>query len=1856
MSSLCDESELEVLLLYEGKLVAALKKKDVMSLCQNLCERVVISKEVKDMFASLDHDNLKMELMVRYLLQHVYDAVKDNKLVLYSFLEVLGEFDRGVAGDLGRELSKYELAQSDVLVRDSRLCEEDVPKLTELLSSGSYKSEELGLSLGLHKNQIIQCQKGCSNMIALSNVLLEWIRCSKEPCTVNRLKKALASNTVALNNMASQLDQYFVDEIKGHVTERRHTNKEIQGIYCSDDTTVAIGKSTLLGFLTTSTNPVRHQWRENGQPLSDNEVYSGTHSAILYVSCVGVQIEGKYDCLVYSESGYSKRIGLRCGKINLTMSRSESTRQFLKIYSKMDEIPKDSWPPVTNTEFINLALITRNKRTNDDYDYAVQGDMDDIIAAKANVEYEEVFGKYESGTLLLVEGRPGSGKTILMHKVTRDWAIKRNVLLGAEIVVLVPLRLFFGEDVTLSSIFEKYIEGDSQRNKFIESAKERNGEGICFIIDGLDEYELNNDRSTLIYKLIHKHVLRLAMVIVASRPVGTASVRNEASVYERIEVLGFKNEQIMEYVESYFNDSKEIGSGLIKYLNSHINVLRMCYLPVHAAMICFLYGKRRDKIPQTETRIYETFTISTLLRKLMRDNKTHENKRHENISSLHCLTGDIKKYFNKICELAFDMTIHSKQAILQSQTQFPLSTPGSDKSSLGLVTIDSNAELFGMEDLYSFLHLTFQEYLAAFYLAGLEDDKEIICKTKERHNNLQMVWKFYCGMVQFKAHSLVLNYIMSNTDLDMNKIHCAFESQQHIVCDSVLELDKADTLSFKDHRLIPTDFLAISYVISTTSYIVTTLTFTDCSLDGEGVALFLEKMSSDHLENIKYLGYHNSNCTFAQLDSINVLLRKLTDLEVLDLENTELGVEDVKRLIGYTDTELPHLRILKIKLPLNHNSYSVRSTKLVHKYPKEKPSIDNDYFIFMLMEAFSNVICFNSTYRAIYCYNGTFQSFPQTSMQTSMEYIRSCSKLVLINCGITDDDLKLLVESMTIFTELCTLRLDFNRITGKGATLISSHLVKVKCTSLEVVSAVCNLIDDSGALAIAKALVGMSNLKILDLQGNPITDNGASALIKTVKDLSEGFQVYVTINNTLLNKSNLRFVKESLDLICKGHDKNSLCTAFKCCTYLQTLDLSGNSIGSDGAVALADVLKCCTNLKTLNLSGNYIGSDGAVALAEGLKCCTNLQTLNLMDNIIGLDGAEALAKVLKCCANLQTLNLRDNGIGSDGVVALAEGLECCANLQTLDLSYNSIGSDGAVALAGGLKCCTNLKTLNLSGNYIGSDGAVALAEGLKCCTNLQTLNLMDNIIGLDGAEALAKVLKCCANLQTLNLRDNGIGSDGVVALAEGLECCANLQTLDLSYNSIGSDGAVALAGGLKCCTNLKTLNLRKNRIGSDGVVALAKVLKCCANLQTLNLRDNGIGSDGVVALAEGLECCTNLQTLDLSYNNIGSDGAVALADGLKCCTNLQTLDLSYNSIGSDGVVALAKVLKCCANLLTLNLRDNGIGSDGVEALAERLKCCTNLQTLDLRYNSIGSDGAVALADGLKCYTNLQTLYLKPNSIGSDGAVALAEGLKCCTNLQTLDLSYNSIGSDGTVALAKVLKCCANLQTLNLSDNGIGSDCVVALAEGLKCCTNLQTLDLTYNNIGSDGAVALAEGLKCCTNLQTLDLSYNSIGSDGAVALAEGLKCCTNLQTLDLMSNSIGSDGAVALADGLKCCTNLQILHLSFNSIGSYGVVALAEGLKCCTNLQTLDLSYNSIGSDGAVALAEGLKCCTNLQTLYLMSNSIGSDGAVALAEGLKCCNNLQKLYLMSTRLGSYGSDGAVALAEGLKCCTNLQIS
>ena len=73
------------------------------------------------------------------------------------------------------------------------------------------------------------------------------------------------------------------------------------------------------------------------------------------------------------------------------------------------------------------------------------------------------------------------------------------------------------------------------------------------------------------------------------------------------------------------------------------------------------------------------------------------------------------------------MTIQSKQVVHQRDTEVPLSHDCShgDECGLGLVTIDHTVAMFGLINTHTFLHLTLQEYLAAYHIASREEEEQI---------------------------------------------------------------------------------------------------------------------------------------------------------------------------------------------------------------------------------------------------------------------------------------------------------------------------------------------------------------------------------------------------------------------------------------------------------------------------------------------------------------------------------------------------------------------------------------------------------------------------------------------------------------------------------------------------------------------------------------------------------------------------------------------------------------------------------------------------------------------------------------------------------------------------------------------------------------------------------------------------------------------------------------------------------------------------------------------------------------------------------------------------------------------------
>ena len=73
-----------------------------------------------------------------------------------------------------------------------------------------------------------------------------------------------------------------------------------------------------------------------------------------------------------------------------------------------------------------------------------------------------------------------------------------------------------------------------------------------------------------------------------------------------------------------------------------------------------------------------------------------------------------------------------------------------------------------------------------------------------------------------------------------------------------------------------------------------------------------------------------------------------------------------------------------------------------------------------------------------------------------------------------------------------------------------------------------------------------------------------------------------------------------------------------------------NSIGVDGAKAIAEALKVNPVLTSLDLQTNSIGNGGAMAIAEALKVNAVLTKLNLLQgNKMGEAGKKAVRDAVK---------------------------------------------------------------------------------------------------------------------------------------------------------------------------------------------------------------------------------------------------------------------------------------------------------------------------------------------------------------------------------------------------------------------------------------------------------------------------------------------------------------------------------------------------------------------------------------------------------------------------------------------------
>ena len=538
---------------------------DVLELAKAALRSGLIKQEVMDHLASL-HPMVPNSTKFKYFVMQLYGEVKDDPQLFANMVQVMVDYKPSAS-------SSAEVSE----MQHALLAPEDITRITEFLAKFAYKWRFLGTALKFQPQDLnnIQANNAAASdsvMCDLVALIEEWIQQRHKhtlPPTLGNLRAALNSTIVGLGSLSSELQSiapvrpHDPSKLPYHVEKLDCIEGKIIPLESRQNATnirVEENHSLLLEVQLPPehSSKVDYVWCRNKKVLEESAIYVGTQTPILCISSATLDLDGfKYFCKIGEKGSLntlsdftSHNLLFRTPNfvLNVSCYLDKFSLRIASLYLAMPEVPKDTWPPVSSKKYVNLALIRQDQNCSAPYAQSrctVRGDVDDVLLQKDVIEYDEVFGDLKVGHVVLVEGRPGCGKTTFVHKITRDWAnmITREPRGAVRIALLISLRVLNDlrkPSLDLSDILSLFKE-DLKVSKAI--LEECNGKGVCFIFDGLDEFSPPDGKDSLVYTIITKRYLHQSTVIVASRPAATAELRSGAN--KVIEVLGFRNDQML---------------------------------------------------------------------------------------------------------------------------------------------------------------------------------------------------------------------------------------------------------------------------------------------------------------------------------------------------------------------------------------------------------------------------------------------------------------------------------------------------------------------------------------------------------------------------------------------------------------------------------------------------------------------------------------------------------------------------------------------------------------------------------------------------------------------------------------------------------------------------------------------------------------------------------------------------------------------------------------------------------------------------------------------------------------------------------------------------------------------------------------------------------------------------------------------------------------------------------------------------------------------------------------------------------------------------------------------------------------
>ena len=433
--------------------------------------------------------------------------------------------------------------------------------------------------------------------------------------------------------------------------------------------------------------------------------------------------------------------------------------------------------------YINLAIVNVKEQhkkerqlLNTPHNDVVLSSYEEIYGTKTPINIKDIFQLCEGEEKqTLVFGRAGIGKSTLCRYIAYQWA-KGSNWSQYELLALIPLRnlttnrycpLPPGQDYSLIDLVKNEVFSYELTDK--EEAlfrKQFDPKKTLWILDGYDEIIQNVPAH--LGRLFQK-LLNTSHHIITSRP-----YLNTLSYKVQMEITGFTDENIEQYIEQFFFQLKdEIDDAnlkcqtLMKFLKSKPSIWGVAHIPVNLELICSLCSNQdwSDKERLSITVLYSMITVWLCRRYLKADNSKILQLPNKEI---HQQCQNELKFLENLAFIAMKKnTIVIRPCLVKEALEKANITIQNYPHILNIGILKSFTKQgvgtqVEMEKDHYFVHLSFQEYFAAQYLINSfkESSTEEIVKFIENQKYNQrytLVFAFAAGMLSQRDETEGLN-------------------------------------------------------------------------------------------------------------------------------------------------------------------------------------------------------------------------------------------------------------------------------------------------------------------------------------------------------------------------------------------------------------------------------------------------------------------------------------------------------------------------------------------------------------------------------------------------------------------------------------------------------------------------------------------------------------------------------------------------------------------------------------------------------------------------------------------------------------------------------------------------------------------------------------------------------------------------------------------------------------------------------------------------------------------------------------------------------------------------------------------